>query len=79
MANNTRANVTAPVTVTLPATAGFTVTLTVDAALAAPRLSVTISENVNVVAVATDGAVKVGCETAALLSETAVPAVWVQA
>ena len=54
---------------------GLTVILTVDAALAAPRLSVTISENVSVVALGTVGPGNVGCEAEALLSVTAVPAV----
>ena len=56
----------------------FTVTLTVAAGLVAPRLSVTTSEKVSVVVVATVGAGKVGCEVVPLESVTVgVPAVWV--
>jgi hypothetical protein len=65
--------------VTLPAAGGFTVTLTVEAALGAPSSSVTTSENVSVAAVVTVGAVNVGCEALALDKVTAVPAVCVQA
>jgi hypothetical protein len=52
---------------------------TVDAVLAWPRLSVTTSEKVNVVAPAGDGAVKVGCAALLFDSVTAVPAVCDQA
>ena len=63
---------------TLPS--GFTVTLTVEAVLLAPRLSRTTSEKVSVVVAATEGAAKVGCATVELESVTAgLPAVWVQA
>ena len=58
---------------------GFTATLTLDAGLVAPRLSVTVSEKINVVATATDGAVNVGCDTVLLESVTAAPETWVQA
>jgi hypothetical protein len=69
-----------PVTLTLPATAGFTTTLTVEAALVAPRLSVTTSEKVSVEAAATVGATNVGRALAPLASVTAgVPAVCVHA
>ena len=71
--------VTRPVTLVLPATGGLTVTLTVAAGLAAPRLSVTTSEKVSVVAAATVGAVKVGCDAVLLDEVTAVPAVCVHA
>ena len=78
--NGTRPNVIWPVTLTLPATAGFTITLTVEAALVAPRLSVTTSEKVNVVAVATVGAANVGMAAVALVSVMAgAPAVCVHA
>ena len=59
----------------LPAAGGFTVTVIVEAGLAEPRLSVTTSENVSVVALPTAGAVNVGCDAVTLLSVTAVPAV----
>jgi hypothetical protein len=50
--------------------------LTTAAGLVAPRLSVTTSEKVNVAAVATVGAGKVGCEVVPLVSVTVgVPAV----
>ena len=59
---------------------GFTITLTVEAALFTPALSLTVRENVNVVAAVTVGAVNVGCEAVALESVMAgVPAVCVQA
>jgi hypothetical protein len=61
--------------VTFPDATGFTVTFTVEAALAAPSSSVTRSENVNVVVVAADGVVKVGFAAVVLESVTAVPAV----
>ena len=64
----------------MPATCGFTVTVTVAGALATPRLSVTVSENVSVVAAATVGAGKVGCDVVGFVSTTVgAPAVWVQA
>src|SRR5690349_5482342 len=75
VAKGTRPNVIVPLTSTFPAIGGFTVTVTVEAALDAPRLSVTTREKVRVVALATVGAVNVGCEAVALLSVTAVPAV----
>ena len=75
----TRAKRTRPVTFTLPATGGFTVMITVEAALTAPRLSVTTSENVRLVAATTVGAVKPGCAAVALESVTVTPAVCVQA
>jgi MoxR-like ATPase len=59
----------------LPAAGGFTVTVIVEAGLAEPRLSVTTSENVRAVALATVGAGNVGCEVVVLLSVTAAPAV----
>jgi len=58
---------------------GVMVTLTVEAELVAPRSSVTVSEKVRMVELATAGAVKVGCEAVELLSVTAGPAVCVQA
>jgi hypothetical protein len=54
---------------------GLTVTFTVEAALEAPRLSVTISENVSVVTAPTSGAVNVGCAADVLDSVTVAP--WV--
>jgi hypothetical protein len=64
----------------LPETGGFTVIVTVEGGLAAPALSVTMSENVSVAAAATCGAGKVGCATLVLDSVTVGdPAVWVQA
>ena len=72
-----RTNVMRPVR--LPAGSGLTLMLTAAAGLVAPRLSVTVSEKVSVVAVATPGAVKVGCATVPLDSVTALPAVCVQA
>ena len=69
-----------PSQLTLPAGAGFTVTFTVAAGLAAPRLSVTTSEKVSVAAATTVGAVNVGCDVVPLVSVTAgVPAVCVHA
>lgn len=58
---------------------GLTEMFTVEAALAAPRLSVTTRENVSVVATAALGAVNVGWATVVLESVTALPAVCVQA
>ncbi len=70
-------NLTRPLT--MPAVGGFTVMLTLEAMLFAPRLSRTTSEKVSVVAAATVGAAKVGCATVALDSVTVgVPPVWVQ-
>src|SRR5688572_25373026 len=57
--------------------AGFTVMFTVDGELAAPRLSVTTSENVSVAAAATVGAVNVGCALEELERVTALPEVCV--
>ena len=53
-------SVTLPGDIDVARGSGFTVTLTVAAGLAAPRLSVTTSEKVSVVAAATVGAVKRG-------------------
>ena len=61
-------NLTRPLTT--PAAGGFTMTLTFEAVLLAPRLSRTTSENVSVAAAATEGAAKVGCATVLLDSVT---------
>src|SRR3954462_547897 len=71
-----RTNVTCPSTV--PAATGFTVIFVVDAALLAPRLSVTLRENVSVAALVETGAVNVGCAAVVLESVTDVPPVCVQ-
>jgi hypothetical protein len=55
--------------------AGFTVMFTVAGALTPPRLSVTRSENVNVVVAVGEGAVKVGWAVLVLDNVTVVPAV----
>ena len=59
-------NLTRPIT--LPS--GFTVTLTVEVVLLAPRLSGTMSENVSVIVAVTVGAGKFGCAIVGFVSAT---------
>src|SRR5690349_9878548 len=72
-----RTNVTRPLTSTLFATSGATVTITVDGALAVPLPSDTVRLKVSAVFVVTVGAVNVALTELAPLSVTAVPPVCV--